>query len=306
MRLTIIITFLMFSANVIACSEAMRPYSEECLQQDRIQIVKKELKKISINVEDLQGYKLARVTMSSNLAKNQIQQSAEWVQWKNGQQYIATLKAIHLNMIDILKLHKSIFGTNDSGKFRSNDGIAKPQEAITCQSYLLNSEALASLTASEMLSEESYQLLELENVQACPKKDFYSATLVYYKGASVKAELGRWLVDFNDMINRYESVGLQEISPLQYIADMRRLFMAISPFAQGNAEVINALSDYFMKRLNLLPLPLIDINKPHLLSKEKNRILLKQRSHDVLTYVESCLLENKTKSISISTNCSSL
>lgn len=290
MRLTLIITFLMFSAKAFACSNAIKSYSEECLLQDRFLKVKNEFKKNSINVEDLQAYKIARIS--------------DWTQWNNGQQFISSLRGLQLGMSDILKLHKSIFATNESGKFRTDSGITKPKEEIACQAYLLNSESIASITNSDLQSEENYPLLELENVQACSKKGFYSATLVYYKGASVKAEMDRWLVDFNDMMNRFESDEMQDVSPLQYIADMRRWFMAISPFAQGNAEVINALSDYYMKRLNLLPLPLVDFNKPQLLSVEKNRMLIKQRSQDVLSFVESCLQESKSKSVSM--NCTLL
>lgn len=319
MRFSLLIILMLLSAKAYSCADAVKNYPEECELQDRYFKIQDDFKKLSMNLEDLRGYKLNRSiglsVGSANkgnallLQKENLLQNKEWQKWQNGQQAIGLFKNIFLDVSDILKLHKSIFtikGANysDAGKFRTNQGITNPKETISCTQEILTNESINILTESDLRTSEDYPLLQLDNVQSCINENHYSATIVYYKGASVKQEVSRWLVDFNDMLNRYESGNAQDISPIQYAADMRRWFMAISPFSQGNLEVVNALTDYFMKRLKLIPLPLKDLNAPQVMSVESNRIALKKRSQQVLTFVETCLFENKVKPVSY--DCTSL
>lgn len=315
MPLTLIL--FLYSANVLACTDAFKNLPEECKLQERYQKMRDDFKKISINIHDIQKYKLSRALSPKEIngqknkfafnAKQALEKNEEWHLWQNAQNAIAELNVVYLSVNDIQNIHKSIFGkktflnnvTSDAGKLRLNQGITNPRESIHCEDGKLDVELLEQFTQFDLTSSENYPLLELEDIKTCPNGTTYSAQVVYYKGASVKQELLRWVNDYNDMLIRFEK-GHPPAgeSPLTYMADMRRWFTAIAPFGSGNTEVANALTDYFMKRLDFYPLPLKDLNGPHLMKPDKHRESFVHKSRAVLTELETCLYENKVKPIS--------
>ncbi len=313
---SLIVVFSLFSAAAWSCTEALKYHPEECKLHDRYHFLRTEFKKLAINEQELKGYKIPRALgvkefngqknkLLSN-TKQALDQNSEWHLWISGQKFINELNVVYLSPDDILKLHKNIFSHKssptlaaDAGKLRINMGVTNPTETISCESKNLSLATMMLFEDFDLKSEEAYPLLEIQNLHACTVNGYYSADLVYYKGASMKQELNRWLNDFNDMILRYENGNAAfDTQPLLYMADMRRWFLSMAPFAHGNLEVINALSDYFMKRLELMPLPLKDLNTAQLLDPETNRELFKNRSYEVLNFIEACLYENKVKPIS--------
>ena len=311
------------SAEVMACTEAFKNLPEECMLQDRFQKMRDDFKKISINIQDVQKYKLSRALSPKVISgqknkfainpKQALEKNEEWHLWQNAQTAISDLNVVYLSVNDIQNIHKNIFGkksflnnlTSEAGKLRVNHGITNPREPIHCEEGKLDVELLEQLTQFDLTSNESYPLLELEEIKVCPNGTTYSAQVVYYKGASIKQELQRWVNDYNDMLIRFEKgqVTTGE-SPLTYMADMRRWFTAIAPFVSGNGEVANALTDYFMQRLDFYPLPLKDLNGPHLMKPAKHRESFVQKSRAVLKDLETCLYENKVKPVS--SDCSIL
>lgn len=308
--------------NAFACSEALRPYEEECKAQDRYQKLLSEFKTYSIDMNNLKGYKIPKAIGKNpyfssknellNYSEAVLPKNKDWQVWSNGQKFINDLSPILLEYSDIPKLHKSLFAgksffssPGDLGKLRSNSAQTNPKITLTCFSKVLNDKNIELLSDYDLKSAEGYPLLSLENINGCEDQSISSAELYYYKGASVKTELVRWINDLNDMIYRYESASAPaDFGPYHYLSDMRRWFLAIKPFQSGNEEVVAAILDYTAKRLQLTPLSLGDLAAPVFLSVDENRKGTLNKIHETLTFFEGCLFETKTKLVS--SECSSL
>lgn len=315
MRKTFFFLFLLSSANAFACSEAMKPYTDECKSQDRYLKLNNEFSNLSININELKGYKIPKAVGKANYfsLKNDylnhsdiaLSKNKDWQIWNNGQKFINALSPIFLEIGDVTKLHKTLFSErklfNNSvelGKLRTNNGETNPKISLTCLDKILDDKIFLTLINYDLKSAEGYPLLTLENFSPCDDKNFSSADLHFYKGASVRVELNRWITDVNDMIARYENQTLVETAPYNYLADMRRWFLAIRPFNSGNEEVVAALLDYIARRLELPPVSLGDITAPIYLSTNENRDGTVKKIKDTLSFFEGCLYETKTNSIS--------
>ena len=239
MRISIAILTFISCLRAFACSEAMQPFTQECKAQD-----------------------LYLLNFSSpNVLYN--------------------FNPIGLEYRDLLKMHKSLFEGKilfshhpDIGKLRVENGETNPKMIFTCEDKKLNQSLLNLLDDYDLQSNEGYPLLVLEKTKQCADKNFYSSTLVFYKGASIKIELNRWLVDFNDTLARYETNNDQyNIAPYKYLADMRRWFLVLKPFNFGNEEVVDTLVDYACNRLQLPRISLNENVSPIFLSVLENRNL---------------------------------
>lgn len=322
MRKPIIFISLFSSINAFACSEALRPYSDECKAQERYQKISSEFNQLAINATELKGFKIPKAVGKSNYfsGKNELlnqsestlAKNKEWQTWNNGQKFINSLNSTMLDFSEITKLHKTLFAgksffstPGDVGKLRTGSAEVNPKILLTCSDKILNDGTFLVLADYDLKSAEGYPLLVLSNIKECDDKKFSSGELMFYKGASVKVELSRWLADLNDMIYRYESeTAPSEYGPYKYLSDMRRWFLAIKPFSTGNEEVVAALVDYTVKRLHLAPISLSDQSSPVLRSAEKNLELTLLRVKESLDFFEGCLYETKMKLVS--SECSTL
>lgn len=299
----------------------MKPYNFECKSQDRFRSLTTEFKTYSITMSDLKGFKIPKAigNLSYFSAKNDflnhsevLSQNKEWQIWNNGQKFINNLSPVYLEFSDILKLHKNLFASksfidfgSDAGKLRTNNGETNPKVSMKCSDRVLNEKLFNTLIDYDLKSDEGYPLLSLKNINECEDKKYSSADLYFYKGASMKIELTRWMVDLNDMIARYENGNAPtDFSPYNYLSDMRRWFLAIKPFNSGNEQVIDTLIDYSSKRLQLPPLPFNDPTNPIFLTVTENRNSTIKKLQETLNFFEGCLFETKTKLIS--SECSSL
>jgi len=119
----------------------------------------------------------------------------------------------------------------------------------------------------------------------CPGTNYYFGEIIFYKGASINYEMTMWLNDFNDMIKRYEyETAPLSPSPIDYLADMKRRFMSLRPFKADNEEVVNALVEYAMLRLNLPPMFLVDDKAAYLQSSMNYRSAFHQKSSDAINF----------------------
>ena len=312
----------MYSFNTLACLSVLKPFDLECKAQDRYQRLSDEFSKFSVSITDLKGFKIPKAIGLINFYANKnellnqtdktLLNNKQWLIWNNGQKYINSMSSISVEIDDVLNLHKALFTTNflqdfnsDLGKLRINSAQTNPKIFLNCDDKILNDQIFDVLKVYDLKNEEGYPYLAIENVSGCDNKNYSSGELIYFKGASVKIELIRWLVDLNDMISRYENKNAdQELSPLNYLSDMKRWFLALRPFNQGNEEVVDALIDYALKRLHL-PVSQSHASIPIIyLSAENNRTETVKQLQAELTFFEGCLFEYKTKLIS--SECSSL
>lgn len=310
----LIVTFASLSA--FGCTDAMKPYDFECKSQDRYLTLTNQFNAVCINMTDLKGFKIPKAIgkLSYFSAKNDLlnhsettlAHNIEWQNWNNGQKFIRNLSPVFLEFNDILKLHKNLFASknfidfgSDAGKIRTANAETNPKVTMSCLDKVLNDKLLNTLQDYDLKTVEGYPLLTLNNIATCTDLKFASADLYFYKGASVKTELTRWMVDLNDMIGRFENGNAPfDVSPFNYLSDMRRWFLAIKPFNSGNEQVVDALIDYSLKRIKLPVLPLNDSIVPIFLTVDENRASTVVKLQETLSFFEGCLFEIKTKLVS--------
>lgn len=322
MRIVVLIGLLISSLSGFACTEVLRPYIDECQAQDRFLKLTTEFKSLSINITELKGFKIPKALGKSsyysskndflNHSEAALSKNKDWQLWNNGQNFINELNPINIDLFDITRLHKNIYAGKsffstpaEVGKLRINYGITNPKIIFSCSEKVLSENLSNLLSDYDLKSAEGYPLLTLQNIKTCDDKNFSSADLLFYKGASVKIELARWLIDMNDMLYRYENGSApSDFGPYKYLSDMRRWFLAIRPFAEGNDEVASALMDYAAKRLQLAPLSLSDTPNPIFQNFLENRENTLRKVKETLVFFEGCLFDTKTKVIA--SECSSL
>ncbi|MDO9183314.1 MAG: hypothetical protein Q7U04_12950 [Bacteriovorax sp.] len=316
MQILILFLTLCSSSWAIACSDILVNYPVECKAQGRYQRLSKEFNNYSIKIDNLKGYKILKAVgktsyyaLKNDFLNNTdatLLKSRDWQMWNNGQNFIAEMSPVLLDFSDITKLHKKLFAEKgffnnptDLGKLRTNNAETNPKIIISCNDNFFKEKIFNLFTDYDLKSAEGYSLLTLDNIKVCDDKKLSSFELYFYKGASVKTELVRWLNDFNDMLTRFEkNDSIEEITPFNYLTDMRRWFLAISPFSYGNDEVASALIDYATKRLQLVPISFRELSDPIYLSVEENRLNTDNKIQQTLDFFEGCLYERKTNLIS--------
>ncbi|MBC7539171.1 MAG: hypothetical protein H7281_10145 [Bacteriovorax sp.] len=322
MRIILLFFISLGCNNAFACSDAMKPFTFECKAQDRFELLSTGFKTYSTNMSDLKGFKIPKAIGKSSyyFAKNDLLNHSEftlsrnldWLVWNNGQKFINNLSSVYIEFKDILKLHNALFASKgliivgpEAGKLRSDSGETNPKVSMSCSDKVLNGKLFNTLFDYDLQSVEDFPLLTLENIILCKDTNYYSADLYFYKGASIKIEITRWMQDINDMLARYENGNAQtDLSPYNYFSDMRRWFLAIKPFNAGNEQVVDALLDYSTKRLQLPPLELNDLVTPIYLTVRENRDATVNKLKETLDFFEGCLFETKTKLIS--SECSAI
>lgn len=322
MRTFYLLFILSMSSQSFACSEALKSFPFECKTQDRFTKLSSEFNDLSVSIVDLKGFKIPKAVGKKSYftSKNDLlnhteatlSRNKEWQIWNNGQKFINNLNPVFLEYADVLKLHKVLFGSNsffdfgsEAGKIRTNNGLTNPKLALNCEDQILKESIVEQFDEYDLKSAEGYPLLVLKNIKSCDDGSYKSADLYYYKGASIKVELNRWLVDFNDMMSRFENGNANsDLSPYQYFSDMRRWFLTLNPFTAGNEQVVDALLDYSAKRLQLSPMPFNDSTNPIFLTSKENQESTLKKLDDNLRFFEGCLYETKLNIIS--SECSTL
>ncbi len=309
LSLTLLMTFKSY-----ACSEAMKSYDVECKAQDRWNAITQDFSSRKINSGNIKGFAIPRVLGKTSyfqlkndyLTKPEVtlSQNKDWQAWSKGKDFFKDYNPTFLELADVTKLHKTMFANKgEAGKLRIVFGQTNPRQEIQCTDKLITDEVAALLDNYDLKSNEGYPLLNLENLTLCDDKKTYSAQIVFYKGASMKTELKAWLVDYNDLVNRFAKGDTTNgITPFSYLADMKRWFMAIHPFTFGNELVANMLIDLASKKLELPPLAFT--RDSYLMNPNTNRALTLKATQDSLVFLESCLFDVKLNSVA--PECTSL
>lgn len=302
------------SSHSFACTEVMKPYEIECKAQDRWNALSKDYSSNKMNLNDIKGFAIPRVLgkegyfQSKNefLTKPEVSllKNKDWLANQRGKDFFKDYNPVFLELSDIQKLHKTMFAENrDAGKIRVTFGQTNPKQEIKCSDKLINDEAAALLENYDLKSNEGYSLLNVENLSFCDDKKSYSATIVFYKGASMKTELKAWLVDYNDFLNRFTNGdAINGVTPFTYLADIKRWFLAIHPFTYGNEAVASALMDHATTKLELPPMAFS--REAILLNVTSNRAATLKSTQESLTFLENCLFDVKLNSIA--PECTSL
>lgn len=230
----------------------------------------------------------------STLIKNK-----DWQAWSNGQKFLSKFHPVYIELGDVLRLHKAMYDSrSEAGKLRINFGETNPVVHFSCADKIINDQVTDLLESYDVKSSEGYPLLNIANVTSCEDKKSYAADVVFYKGASMKIELKSWIAEYNDMLERYVSdPGSVSTPPIAFLSDMKRWFLAIHPFTDGNEALANLLIDYAGKKLELPPLMTNGIPS-HLMSAGTNRTTISNATQESINLLESCLFDIKVKFVS--------
>jgi hypothetical protein len=317
MRFYFFILSLGLAVNAFSCDSRIKNYSFECEYQDKFVKLKNEFKIYNIDPLMLKGYILPYVLgyKDYNAKKNEylnhtqenLNRNSEWAIWKKNSKAIAKLNVALLEVNDITKLQYNLLSTkpfsdlfnSNLGKLRTSNAVIYPTVTYQCDEEKINNDVISLFTDYDLKTIEGTPLLVLKNITDCKKSNEIKAgQTVYFKNASVKTELNRWVIDFNDTLLRYEMNDTIDVTPYQYLADMRRWFMAIAPFSEGNQNVAEALMQYAIARLNLPPLGQTKEATPTLLTVTENRNQTLTQMKNSLVFFEGCLYEIKTQLVS--------
>ncbi len=276
----------LFSFEVFGCSEVLSIYEYECKAQNQFNQIYLEYKAL----ESKTG-KSINCPMPKGL-------DLKFYLNRYGRLLNLELNDYFLEIDDVITVHKALFAEksflslSDVGVLRTDYGITNPKINLSCDTKILDLKTLNLLQNFDLRSIEGYSLLKLENIHTCEDENFQSADLYFYKGASVRIELSRWITDLNDMLFRYEAgIAPLELSPYAYLIQMKRWFVSISPFAFGNEQVANELINHSFKRLGLAPLPFIDLQFAFFKDSSAYQQSTLQTFQDSLDFYQKCLSE---------------
>lgn len=315
-NLFFIFSFILSSSSLFACDDSVKPFPEKCNMQDHYQSLVYEFNKLSINLTDLKGFKIPKAIGKTLYNANQnellnntastLSRYHQWFVWNNGQDFIKNLSPVLIESSDILKLHKALFfdsssteSNEDLGKLRAGGGLTDPKLTFACVDKILNDKLFDLLSQYDLKNTEDLPLLRITNVQSCDDPNFSSGELYFSKSEGVSLEFNRWTLNFNNMLASYENMNSKnEISSLDYLAGMKRWFLALRPFNRGNEEVVSALIDYATRRLHLSPFPSNDSNLAIFLSVSENQDQSAASMNNSLSFFDTCLSEIKLNNAS--------
>lgn len=292
------ILLYLFGTQCFACESYLQAYKDDCLMADQFQSLKEDYDHYKVDPIKLRltilpliygeaAFNSNKYSIIIDLQKNQNPFINSFISTFS---LIKNLNQSNLTSDHIASIHKSI-STNSPGKFRSFFGITKPKELFTCNTNFIDQNQLNFLKNSDLLDDENMPLVEIESSKACVEANRYQVEVSFVKGAKVKSELDRWLIDFNDALNRYEQQLPMNQNPNEYIIHMSRWFMAIHPFADRNEEVAYFLAYYATNRLKLSPLYIDPKTKFYLLSgKDTNQVIINSTKEKFKNY-QNCLFE---------------
>jgi len=253
MRFCLILLTLITAGNVFSCDEKLRDYIFECQYQDKFNNLKNDFSKYEKNPLSIKGHLLPHVLGNKdyyankneylNHSKEHLKSNQTWQTWTKMQNYITKLNPMSISITDIVKLQSKLINSKSSGRLRIGNAEINPSIMYSCEDDKINNDVIYLINNYDLMTEEGYPLLKLENISECKNsKNLKSGKIIFYKNAAVRSELNRWVVDFNDTLQRYENKETLDISPYQYLSDMRRWFMAISPFSEA-VYILNKSSD---------------------------------------------------------------
>lgn len=313
MRLNILCLTLSFSlfagTGSFACTETLKPFETECRMQDQWNKLTIEYLKENVSINRVKGYAIPRAIGQIPFHQNKndflnkpetiLTKNKDWQAWNNGQKFFSKYQPVYLELTDVLRLHKSMFeNMREAGKLRIHSGETNPIKHYSCTEKMINDQVAALLEDYDVKSTEGYPLLNLENAVLCEDNKSYAGDVIFYKGASMKVELKSWLAEYNDMIERYIShPGSVITPPIAFLSDMKRWFLAIHPFTDGNEALVNILIDYAGKKLELPPIMSNGIHS-HLMNAGANRTTILNTTQESIKLLESCLYDIKVKFIS--------
>ncbi len=328
-----LLLFLAFSPLVFSCPDFLKKYPEECELSDRYLHLKKRVyKDHNINVDYLTGYR-ARRLIDKDVWQNEqdrircrperayLPDPDVWINWEKGamavsnmlvDEKLAPLNEKKLNVIDRERIKDintqsvkiEIMGWVSTrikgarpGRIRKPTDLA-PNFPFNCIDGKVKQEHVENVKDFDIKDNEGNPLISTVYHSCGPLSDAVQGFVHYTSSENVEPELEKLTNYINENVNKFR-LGTQdpEYSPLEFIADVQRWFVAIHPFGDGNGRTSRFIQDYLLAKFGLPYAPSGNLQNDVLLSRDEYRELFKKEIAGVIEELEGCRSEFSEKGL---------
>lgn len=297
---------------VLACGPLLQNYPFECALQDKYQAVSDSLTKdFGVNPEYTVSYRAMRLIGEDEYDRRRkevnympwkIYEPAPetWILWERGSWMVdrmveeTTFKPLTIEDVESLNrvlisknmmTKLSLLKLNKPGRIRSLINFLPPGAEFKCGENPMSEEDYKLISNYDLKDYEGKPLMD-PHFKKCKGKG-YGGEIWYMKSSKVRKELQRWLNDFNSNFEKYLKGETLTRSPIEFIVDSQRWFIAIHPFGDGNGRTSRFIQDLFLKKLGL---PFMPTGRISMLSPRDEYVTRsKQEIKRGVKYLETCL-----------------
>lgn len=314
-KLTILLLALTTST-AFACGPELQSHPAECKLSDDYQSVKDQLQKnFDVDAENTVAYRALRLIDQDEYDKRKREVNfmpwkvyapapSTWILWEKGAARVdemaadANLKPLTLE--DIEDLNKLLISKdmmtslaklkgNTPGRIRTWINFVPPGTEFKCEENPMSDEDYNLMSNYDLKDFEGKPLIGTRFFKKCKTGRGYGGVITFMASSKVKKELQRWLDHYNSNLQKYLAGDQMDVSPLEFIIDAQRWFIAIHPFGDGNGRTARFLQDLFLKKLDLPFMPTGRISM--LATRNEYQQRSKKEIETSVKYLNSCLSE---------------
>lgn len=320
-----------------ACPSYLRAYPRECEMNDEYSRLKETFhNEHGLNIEYLTGYRAQRLIdrkvweeeadrIRCRPEKAYLPSPDVWINWEKGAQFMnealidqklrgenfsldqSFIEAININSVNIKVMSgfSAMIKGARPGKIRAPGDLA-PSFLLKCWKdeitrtdlEVLDDYDLKDSAGNPLVS--TYSLLISESITECPGTDSISGHIYYTPSDQVGLELNKLMSFADEKFNEFiRGSGSPDYSPMDFIADFQRWFVAIHPFGDGNGRTSRFLQDYLLSKFGLPFAPGGRIQNDVLMEKGAYQNLFKDEMELTIEMLKGC--EEEIKAIGTST-----
>ena len=305
---------LLSASSAFACDSLLQSYPFECSLQDNYQGVKATLKSdFDVDAENTVAYRALRLIDQDEYDKQKFQVNfmpwkiyepapSTWIMWEQGAWMVDQMVADHsrrgITIDDIEALNKVLISKemmstlsklkfNKPGRIRTAINFLPPGAEFKCDQNPMSEDDYQLITNYDLKDYEGNPLMKFHSAKKC-KQGGYGGVIWYLGSSKVRKELQRWVDHFNTQFQKYIDGDQADQSPIEFIVDAQRWFIAIHPFGDGNGRTSRFIQDMFLKKLGL---PFMPTGRISMLSTRDQYIRnSKKEIEKNVKYLNSCLV----------------
>lgn len=322
----LIVFSISFSWSTLSCPDFLKKYPDECELSDRYLSLKKNVyDEYNINMDYLTGYRARRLIDKEVWEKEQdrircrperayLPDPDVWINWEKGamavsnillDEKLAPANERNLNLIsreriedintqsvniDIMGWMATTLKGASPGRIRQSSHEV-PGFTFNCVGAAVKKHHMENVNDFDLLDDNGDPLVTAI-YHACPNGDTVQGVLSYTATSNVEPELKKLISFVNENINKFRlGTNKPDYSPLDFIADTQRWFVAIHPFGDGNGRTSRFLQDYLLAKFGLPYAPSGNLQYDVLLNKEEYRELFKEEMKKTVEELNSCRSE---------------
>lgn len=295
-----------------ACDPQLQNWKFDCDMQDRFQKVRLALQNdFGVNAENLLEYQVLRFVDSDTWEKEKARGNydpatvykpapATWNKWQEGARYIdshplyplslETLKNTHKMTLtkDLMSFWAIHFKGAAPGEIRHSMWQMPPEFFYDCTGNMATPEVVETFKNHDIQTTSGESMLT-SYFKWCENSKNYSGQVFYLSSQDVPAEMSLYIKELN--------AGPVDSSPIAFIANYQRKFIAIHPFGDGNGRMSRFIQDSYLKSFDL-PYPASgDLQEDIATPLSKYELSFKAAMVKSVVYFERCYEQYKSGQI---------